>query len=324
MLVLLNGELVPHDAARISIFDRGFIFGDGIYEGLRAIAAAGSPTGTRLIAPRLHAARMQHALDEVRIPFTASSLIEKTLDLLAANRLTDAFVYWHVSRGTPDLAAGPARSRTDIARLTPTVMAFCTPLPPLDFHALPATRRAATAPDVRWSLGHLKSTSLLGNVVAALAGAADETILIRDPEGAALVSEGTYTNVAAVLKSSAGATQIVTPSLESTSILNGVTRAILLLLVPEIIARPVTVAELRAADEIMLWGTTTLVASITHLDGRAVGSGGSGPVAGRMLLQFLQFIQTHRDSTIDPQTLEWGPRDNPAKHPSPSQVNMIL
>jgi D-alanine transaminase len=130
-----------------------------------------------------------------------------------------------------------------------------------------------TVEDFRWQRGHIKSISLVSNVMTALTAAEqheDDAIFVRD----GLVGEGTSTNV---VMSVGG--KLVTPSLESVSILRGVTRALVLEEGLEIESRPVTVEELRRADEVMLVGTLTMVASVVRIDGRPVGDGRVGPKA---------------------------------------------
>jgi D-alanine transaminase len=271
VIVHLNGELVPLRRASISPLDRGFIFGDALYEGLRA-------THGRVIALDRHAARLAAGLAESRIAgFDANSLHGLTRDLLDANGLRDAFIYVQVSRGAPAPGA-PVRERVPLGLGAPTVFAYAEP--DLAFEAItePRTTTAVTIPDPRWSRGHIKSSSLMGNVLAVLEAAdhdGAEPLLVRD----GLASEGAATNL---FLSMGG--EIHTPALDSAPMLHGVTRALLLEHEPGIVERPVPEADLRDADELMLVGTRTCVASITHLDGRPVGGGASpGPAARRLL-----------------------------------------
>jgi D-alanine transaminase len=301
VLVHLNGDILPLDQARISPLDRGFIFGDGVYEGLRSVSC---PDGARIVGQRLHTRRMQAGLDEAGIRFDASSLEPAALDLLKANGLRDAFIYWQVSRGTPG-PGEPPRSRAPAhnSAMRPTVFGYCTPQPPLAAMTAPPTKRAITHPDIRWSLGHLKSISLMGNVMSALAAdrrGADECILIRRVNGVDLITEGLATNVILALPSSLGAigersVELVTPSLDSAPMLAGVTRAIVLRACPEIIQRPVRADELPLAREIMFVGTTTFVTAVTHVDNRPVHDGAPGPECRRLFRLLLETIATHQD-----------------------------
>lgn len=279
MIVHLNGKLVPLDQATISPLDRGFIFGDGIYEGMRSFAG-------RVRAPERHIARMRAGLDESRIPWNPARLGEMSLELIEANELADAFIYWQVTRGAPG-PNQPPRVRIPSGPMTPTVFGYCSKVAPIAEFMVPPTIRMTTRPDLRWHRGHLKAISLMAGVLSAIesaeCGSAD-ALLIRD----GWLAEGTYANVAVALPSADGRVEIVTPPLDQPSILAGVTRAIELEACPELVVRPIHERELREATEIVLIGTTTMVTSVTHLDGKPVGAGmphvgGPGPVARRLL-----------------------------------------
>jgi len=306
VIVHLNGKLVDASDARISVFDRGFVFGDGIYEGLRSIPARGA-AGRRIIGAKRHISRMRAGLEIAGINWDPSNLEELSIELTKVNGLIDAFVYWQVTRGTPG-AGEPVRSRAPSRSMQPTVFGYCTPQPPLESIQSPPTKSVITCQDRRWSMGHLKSISLMGNMLGALEAqhaGADEAIFIQR----GLVAEGLATNVllavprverAARDRQSSHETgdqslEIVTPSLASVSILSGVTRGLLLDARPDIVERAVSEAELNAAREIMLIGTTTLVTSVVALDGRRIGDGRPGPVAGSLLRTLLDLIREERD-----------------------------
>jgi len=289
VIVHLNGKLVPAPEATISPFDRGFLFGDGVYEGLRAIAWH-SADGRRIIGIDRHIARLRRGLETARIAWDPSGLDRMSLDLLAANKLTDAFVYWQVTRGTPG-PGDPVRSRVPGPGTRPTVFGYCSPQPALGTFSEPPRKSAITIEDRRWLMGHLKSISLMGNVLGALEAdrnKSEDAIFVRD----GLVAEGLATNVVLSVPERKGTgTTLVTPSLESVPILAGVTRDILLAAAPHIEARAVTADELHAAEEVMLIGTTTMVTSVVRLDGRPVGSGEPGPHAKRLLATLLEEIR---------------------------------
>ncbi|MCA9305736.1 MAG: aminotransferase class IV [Phycisphaerales bacterium] len=275
MFVHLNGNLVPAGEARVSPFDRGYLMGDGIYEGLRA-------TNGRVIALDRHVQRMRAGLGEARIEgFDPESLDAMTDELLRANRLEEAFVYWQVTRGAPE-AKPPFRTRIPPPSMRPTVFGFAAPVESVASWGEPSVKKASVRPDTRWTRGHVKSISLMGGVLAAIEAhefGDDDAILVRD----GLVTEGVSTNV---FLSIGG--RIVTPALESAPMLAGVTRALILDEDPDIEVRPVTEDELRRADEIMLAGTLTMVAGISTLCGKPVGDGGAPGPASRSLLAALQ------------------------------------
>ncbi len=317
LLIHLNGQLVPAEQARVSPFDRGFLFGDGVYEGLRAVRLAPGGPG-HVIGLHRHIRRLAQGLAGCGIRWDAGQLEPLTRELLAANNLADAFIYWQITRGTPPIIDGkPIRTRVPQPGVpfAPTVFGYCLPHPGLEKDETqgPALKRVSLMPDRRWHLGHLKSTSLLGNVLASIAGAdagraraepVDETLLVRD----GLVTEGTYSNVAFVLPcrrsrpshwGASGSTtsipdyEIVTPSLDSAPMLSGITRQILLDLEPSIVQRPLRADELAHASEVMLWGTTTMVSTVVSIDGRPFAA--PGPVARRLNSILVTAIRAGRE-----------------------------
>ena len=292
MIVHLNGELVPLERARISPLDRGFVFGDGVYEGLRSCdLRTRGVDRPHIVALGRHVQRMDSCLREIGIRgFDASGLGRMSLELLEANAMRDAFVYWQVTRGVPG-PGEPARARVPKAGMTPTVFGIVTAQPALaTFEGEPAGRSAVTMEDIRWLRGRIKSVSLLGNVIEAMdadSRGVDDAVLVRN----GFVGEGLATNVVLALPGAGGKTELVTPTLESAPILAGVTRG-LLLDTPEagLVERAVRVEELSRASEIMLLGSSTMVASVTKLDGGPVGDGRPGPAARGLLRALVSAI----------------------------------
>lgn len=290
VIVHLHGRLVPAAQASINPFDRGFLMGDAIYEGLRAFRG-------RIVGLQAHIDRMTRSLAEARIPWDPRQLGPLSQALLEANGLADAFVYWQVTRGTPTPEM-PLRTRMPPKGLAPTVFGYCSPQPALETFVTPKELRVAIRPDLRWHRGHVKSTSLMGNVISCVeadeAGASD-AMLVRglDERGdEALVSEGSATNLIAAVPtlSDPRRIELVTPDLESTSILAGVTRKLLLESGSGIVARRLTVGEVRRAREVMIVGSNTMVASLVEIDGRPVGDGRAGPIASMLLSRLVAAI----------------------------------
>ena len=278
MKVLLNGDLLPASEAKVGVFDRGFLFGDGVYEGLRAFDGV-------VMSPGRHIDRLISGLREARIEWDPGEIEQRSYDLMRANGLRDAFVYWQITRGAPG-PGQPVRSRTAAGPMRPTIFAYAAPLPGLTDYPEPPRVRSRVVADPRWRRGHLKSVSLLGNVLAAMEAAehdAEDALMVCG----GLVCEGCATNVILVMPDG----EITTPSLDSVSILGGVTRARVLDLAPEIDERAVKTAELGTAREIILVGTTAMVSSVVELDGRKVGDGTPGPVARRLLGALLDDCQ---------------------------------
>ncbi len=287
MIVYLNGHYLPAAEARVSVFDRGFLLGDAIYDGLRAERG-------HIIGLERHIQRTTLGLDQTHIAGFDTALIEPiTSELLKRNDCTNAFIYWQISRGSPK-PHHPVRGRTAEPDIEPTVFAYAEPIPSVQTLTTPKLLRIRLADDLRWSMGHIKAASLIGGVIAATEArehGADDAILHRD----GLISEATATNVI-IAKDG----RLATPDLQSTSILEGVTRALLLEAEPTIEQRPISLEELKHADEIMLLGTRTMLAAVSHLEGEpfaiAGQTGTPGPIATKLLASLVAAILRDVDS----------------------------
>ena len=267
--VYLNGNYLPMSEARISPMDRGFLFGDAIYEVIPSYDGA-------LVGFALHLARLQGGLDAIEIPLRLDDAQwrEIAMQLIARNGGGNLGLYLQVSRG-----ADTRRHHAYPPGITPTVFAFAYPIPPsprADKQA--ATPYAvATAEDLRWQRCNIKSTSLLGNVMHFQQGHAsgnDETILYnQDGE----ITEASACNVFVVKDA-----VVATPLLDEQK-LPGITRHMLLEILRRnggipVEERVVTLAELRAADEVWLTSSSKDIVPVIAVDGRPVGSGGIGDV----------------------------------------------
>jgi D-alanine transaminase len=271
----LNGEFVPLAAARVSVLDRGFIFGDGVYEVIPVF-------GGRPFRLAEHFARLAQSLGAIGInnPLNPAEWVALVRDLVARNAIADASVYLQITRGVaPRNHAAPADCR-------PTVFAMVQPT----LHAsVPDTADAILVEDQRWGRCDIKATSLLANVLArtaATAAGAHEAILIRD----GYLTEGAASNVFIV---SGGV--IKTPP-HSHHILPGITRDA----VVEALAGSsdavhevaVTRSELLTADEVWVTSSTRDLLPVVRIDGQAVGPGGVGPVFRRVLAVYVAFKAT--------------------------------
>jgi len=309
VLVHLNGQLVPAESAKVSVFDRGFLFGDGVYEGLRSTAG---PAGPEVVGLDLHIQRMRDGLEEARIRgFDPARLGPIIRELLEAQGLVESFIYSQVTRGTPTGKQGTERPRVVRQPGPPTVLAYAMPLTGVSDCRAPECKKVALRPDTRWTRGRLKSISLLGGVLAAIEAdeqGADDAIMFRD----GLITEGTATNVFLKING-----EMVTPSLDSAPILAGVTRALILRDDPAIRERPVRVEELSRAEEVMLVGTKTMVVSISQIDGTPVGASASrafGP--GPASIELLQTLKRAIDADIRAQHARRIAAASPAARPA--------
>jgi D-alanine transaminase len=263
-----NGRLLPLDQVHISPLDRGFIFGDGVYEVIPVYDGA-------MLRAREHFERLQRSMDEIRLknPHGVDEWIALTAKLLEHHPGNQS-VYIQVTRGAPK-----KRDHVMPKDLEPTVFMMCNPLASPAREQIENGVACVTSRDFRWEKCHIKSTSLLGNVLARQISAdvgATETILLRDGN----VTEASASNVF-VAKNG-----VVAAPPRDNLILLGITYDLLVRLAEEgslrLEVRPIAEAELRAADEVWLSSSTKEVLAVTTIDGKPVGSGKPGPLFRRM------------------------------------------
>ncbi len=277
-ILYLNGDYVPPAEAKISVFDRGFMFGDGVYEVIPVY------TGM-LLRGRAHLARLQASLDELNIvnPLSIAQWMEIFTTLIAQHdALSDNVIYIQVTRGTM-----AQRDHGWSAELVPNVLVTCRTqtYAPQDMQTL--GERAVTLADTRWSNARIKTTNLLPNTLLlqkARSMGANEAILIRD--NYAIV--GTQSNLFIVNDDI-----IITPP-KSNHMLNGITREIVLDICQQnkIICREkdITEDELHEADEIWMCSSTREIVPMTTLNQHAVGKG----KPGQMWLQMIQLYHEYK------------------------------
>jgi len=274
-VVFLNGELLPLEEAKVPVLDRGFIFGDGVYELV--------PVYSR-VAFRLdeHLARLERSLGEAKIrnPYSRQRWREIVYQLVDAQPFEDQGVYFQVTRGVAK------RDHAFPRDTQPTVFMMANPLVNPPRAQVDAGGAAVSAQDNRWLRCDIKSISLLGNVLArqisADAGAA-ETILFRDGK----LTEASASNVFIVRRG-----VIVSPP-KSSLILPGITYDVVTELARAnglpLEFREVPEAEVRSADEIWVTSSSKEVLAIVSLDGRKVGDGKPGPQFRRMYELYQEF-----------------------------------
>jgi D-alanine transaminase len=277
-IVYLNGELVPLSEARVPVLDRGFIFGDGIYEVAPLYAQPAHAGGRTPFRFQQHLARLARSVDKIGIvnPFDDAgwrALIER---VVAANEADgalradqDAITYIQVTRGVAK------RAHAFPAGIQPTVFVMVTPLNLPDAAQRAQGVRCVSAEDRRWLNCDIKSVSLLGNVLMAQYAAendAFETIQFRD----GMLTEGSSSNVWMVKDG------VLSAPPRSHKILEGIRYSLIEELTGEcgirFEAREINEAELRAADEIIVSSATKEVLPVTQLDGQPVGEGKPGAV----------------------------------------------
>jgi D-alanine transaminase len=274
--VFLSGQWLPADEARVSVMDRGFLFGDGVYE----VIPVYSRQPFRL---EQHLARLQKSLDGIQLanPYRLEEWIAIVLQLAGEAEWQDQSIYIQVTRGPMAV-----RNHAFPKEITPTVLllaeAMSTP---------PASQReqgiaAVSAADIRWLRCDLKTTSLLANCLLrqlAVSAGCVETVLFRD----GFLTEGSASSIFVVKDG------VLLAPIKNHLMLPGITYDVVLELaaqhgLPHEV-RDVTEAETRHADELWMCSSTKEVLPIVALDGRAVGDGKPGPVFARMYDWYQEF-----------------------------------
>ena len=277
MMIYLNGQYMPIEEAKISVLDRGFIYGDGVYE----VIPVYSRRAFRL--PE-HLRRLQHSLDGIKLanPHSDAEWTRIIGELVARNNGDDQYLYLHITRGA---------ARRDHAfpspPVTPTVFMMSSPLSTPPAELLQSGIACITASDNRWLRCDIKSIALLPNVLlrqmAVDAGCA-ETILIRNNE---FMTEGAASNIFVVKNG-----KLLAPPKDNL-MLPGITYDVVLEIadasgIPHEVRR-VMQEELFTADELLLTSSTKEVLAITQLDGQPVGSGKPGAMFARLHALYQDF-----------------------------------
>ncbi|WP_415183327.1 D-amino-acid transaminase [Phaeovulum sp.] len=276
--VYVNGDYLPETEAKVSIFDRGFLMADGVYE-------VTSVLDGKLLDFAGHAKRLGRSLAELDManPINTDDLLAVHRELVARNNIVDGLIYLQITRGNPgdrDFAF------PDPAQTPSTIVLFTQSKPGLADNPMAKTgMRVISIDDIRWGRRDIKTVQLLypsmGKMMAKKAGV-DDAWLVED----GFVTEGTSNNAYIVTGG-----KIITRQLSS-DILHGITRNAVLRFAAEaqmeVIERPFTVEEAKAADEAFVTSASAFVMPVVELDGVALGSGKPGPVATRLREIYLE------------------------------------
>ncbi|MEK6663130.1 MAG: D-amino acid aminotransferase [Pseudomonadota bacterium] len=267
-MIYLNGRFMPIEEAMVPVLDRGFIFGDGVYE----VIPAYSRLPFRLAE---HLRRLQNSLDAIGLknPYSDAEWAKLIAELIAHNAGEDQYLYLHITRGVAK------RDHAFPVVVTPTVFMMSSPLPspPPELKASGVT--AITTQDNRWLRCDIKSISLLPNVLLrqqAVEAGTMEALLLRD----GFLTEGAASNIFVVSQG------VLLAPPKNNLMLPGITYDLVLELaeadgMPTRVG-PVAEVTVRAADELWLTSSTREVLPITVLDGQPVGNGLPGPLFKRM------------------------------------------
>ncbi len=274
MLAFVNGQFVPEADARISIFDRGFLFGDGVYEVTPIIDG-------RLVDRAAHLERLGRSLRELRIepPVPLTEIDRLQAEIMTRNGIQEGRVYLQVTRGPAERDFGFPKSPQ------PSLVLFGRHVAVVDNPTAQRGLKVMTLPDLRWRRRDIKSVMLLASVLAkqtAVEAGFDDAWLVED----GLVTEGSSNNAYIVQ-----AGRILTRHL-SNDILAGCTRRALLNLVAEtgieLVEQAFAPEAARAAEEAFITSATNLVMPVVQIDDAVIGDGKPGPVARRLRAIYIE------------------------------------
>lgn len=259
--VYLNGEYLPLSEAKVSVLDRGFLFGDGVYEVIPAYAG-------RLFRLEDHIVRLNNSLAGIRLPLSYSVADWQAIFQPMLDSSKDQYIYLQVTRGY-----AAKRDHGFPEQIEPTVFAMCSEIKP--FAGRVNGIKAVTLDDTRWQMCNIKAITLLANILLrqeALDQDCAEALLVKD----GYVTEGAASNLFAVIDG-----VLVTPA-KNHEILPGITRDVILELAAanKVAYREdvITLEQLKAASEVWVTSSTREIVPVIELDGVAVGEGKPGPV----------------------------------------------
>ena len=267
-IVYVNGDFVREEEAKVSIFDRGYLFGDGVYEVVPVI-------GGRMIDKAPFLDRLDYSLGEIGIdwPCSREDYVGFHEELIELNNITEGVVYSQVTRGVAD------RDFAFPVDVAPAVVAFTQVKPLVDNPAAKTGVKIATVDDIRWGRRDIKSIALLAPVLAKQAASekgAYEAWMLED----GVVTEGSSSS-AYIVKDG----KVITRPL-SNKILPGIRRKVLMQLAAEhqiqIEERPFSLSEALAAEEAFMSSASSFVLPIVDIDGQKIGGGEPGPMARRL------------------------------------------
>ena len=268
-IVYVNGRFVPETEAHVSVFDRGFLFGDGVYE-------VSSVLGGGLVDNAAHLARLERSLGELAMasPASPDEIVQAQKKLIARNGLEEGVVYLQITRGPAD------RDFAYPSEPEPTLVMFTQKKSLVDNPQAALGITVVTMPDLRWRRRDIKTVGLLAASMAkqaALDAGADDAWMVED----GFVTEGTANNTWIVTAEGV----VVTRHLGN-EILHGITRAVVLQLARErqiaIEERPFTLEEAKGAAEAFITSASTFVLPVIGIDGETVGDGTPGPITRRL------------------------------------------
>ncbi|MEP9399458.1 D-amino-acid transaminase [Mesorhizobium sp. KR2-14] len=276
--IYLNGDFVAENEAKISIFDRGFLFGDGIYEVTAVIDG-------KLVDNDLHLSRLERSLKEISIPLPLSmeEIVDVQRELIARNSLDEGVVYLQVTRGAADRDFGFADD------MKPSFVAFTQAKNLVNANSVRNGVAVDIAPDTRWARRDIKTVMLLAQVLAKKAAKAKgfhETWLVED----GFVTEGASSTAFILTKD-----DVIVTRPNSHSVLPGCTRRAVMKIAEEqntrVEERLFTVEEAQQAKEAFLTSASSLITPVIRIGDHVIGDGTPGPITKRLQTIYLELAR---------------------------------
>jgi len=290
LYIYIDGKFYPKSEAKISVYDHGLLYGDGVFEGIRAYNGV-------VFKLKEHIDRLYTSAHTImmKIPLSQGQMVRAVLDTLKKNKLKDAYIRLVVTRGVGDLGLDPRKCPK------PTIIVITEPM--IVVHSKEKKERGITAM-ITWvkrdpvdatthevkSLNYLNS--ILGKIESNIAGV-DEAISL-DKTG--FVSEGVAENIFLVKEG-----KVITPP-TATGALHGITRKVVIRLVEKLghpmIERNVTPNDLFTADEVFFTGTAVEITPVREINKRMIGEGKPGPVTKRLIQEFNKLVRSPKEGTL--------------------------
>lgn len=273
--VYVNGEYLPEEEAKISVFDRGFLMGDGVYE-------VSSVLDGKLIDNAAHIARLERSLSELKMdwPCTKEELVEIQREIIRRNQVTEGAVYWQITRGAAD------RDFVFPKDAKPSLVMFSQSKNIVDVPAAKTGISVITVPDIRWHRRDIKTVQLLASSMAKMAAieaGANDAWQVEN----GFVTEGSSNNAFIVTQDGT----LITRNL-SNDILHGITRRVILDLAEKesltVEIRPFTPQEAYEAAEAFITSASSFVMPVVKIDDHKIGAGAPGPIALKLRKMYIE------------------------------------
>jgi D-alanine transaminase len=274
-IVYVNGEYLPEEEAKISVFDRGFLMGDGVYE-------VSSVLDGKLIDNAAHIARLERSLSELKMdwPCTKEELVAVQREIIRRNRVTEGAVYWQITRGAAD------RDFVFPKGVKPSLVMFSQSKNIVDVPAAKTGISVITVPDIRWHRRDIKTVQLLASSMAKMAAidaGANDAWQVEN----GFVTEGSSNNAFIVTQDGT----LITRNL-SNDILHGITRRVILDLAEKekltVDIRPFTPQEAYEAREAFITSASSFVMPVVKIDDHKIGAGVPGPIALNLRKMYIE------------------------------------